>query len=314
MGRPHGTAGRFVDDLGLRHAAGKSMIVVALPAEDDPVQKVSSEKVPHLTLLYLGDPGYDQTQIDLVAGFVEHAASLISQFSLDVESRGVLGDQNADVLFFDMTWAKPIQVFRDQLLMNDLVKTAFLSTDQFPQWAPHLTLGYPTSPAKKVPYDAKYATVNFDRIALWTGDYSGPTFQLKRPSFGPEVAMSQIERGRAFVEGMPELAHYGVKGMKWGRRKDKPAPHPASEDHVRKMNTKHQIQTSGVKSLSNQELRNFLERVDLEQRYSKIPKKKTASSEAAKIIKDVLINVGKQEATKIIAKQVGKTVLKVGLG
>lgn len=305
MGRPHGTAGRFVDDLGLRHAAGKSMIVVALPAEDDPVQKVSSEKVPHLTLLYLGDPGYDQTQIDLVAGFVEHAASLISQFSLDVESRGVLGDQNADVLFFDMTWAKPIQVFRDQLLANDLVHRAFLSTDQFPEWAPHLTLGYPTSPAKKVPYDFKYATVNFDRIALWTGDYEGPTFKLNRPSFGLEVAMSQPETG---------LAHYGVKGMHWGQRKAKESPHAPSADHQRKMATKAQIKSSGVKSLSNEELKKFLERVDLEQRYAKIPKQKTASSEATKIIKDVLLNAAKQEATKVVAKQLGKTILKVGLG
>jgi 2'-5' RNA ligase len=320
MGRSDSRSDRRVlnDMVELSHDSADnrtSLVIVALPSENDPVQKISSEKAAHMTLLYLGEPNFDQSRIDLISGFVEHAASTLSPFMLDVERRGELGPDKADVLFFVKRYAKRIATFRDQLLQNDLISEAYNSVEQYPEWTPHLTLGYPTTPAKKSPNeDSGIWYVNFDRIALWTGDSTGPTFQLLPKDNDLEVAMSQSERGRAFVEGELGLNHYGVKGMHWGvRRSQKSDPHPPSEDHVRKVQLKDQIKGSGVKSLSNKELRDFLERVDLEQRYSKIPKQKSASSEATKMIKDILINVGKQEATKIIAKQVGKTVLKVGL-
>ena len=284
MGRSHGRNSHVIDELvGLNNLShvDKSMIVVALPSPDDLVRKISSEKEPHLTLLYLGDPGFDQKQIELIADYVGHAASLICQFQLEVESRGVLGDKDADVLFFDKRWSKEIQSFRTQLLRNDLVSKAYLSTDQFPEWTPHLTLGYPTSPAKKFPegFDRIYG-VNFDRIALWTGDYSGPTFQLKRQSYDMEVAMSQTQRGRAFVTGA-SLNHYGVKGMHWGVRKDrsdggsgsdsKTTPKPKmSEDAKNVERAFAKINRGGTDALSNQELQHLVSRLNLEQQYSRL--------------------------------------------
>lgn len=284
MGRSRTAYRHVFDDVvglnGLAHD-DKSMIVVALPSPYDPVQKISSEPAAHLTILYLGDPGWDQTQLDLVTGFIEHAASQMSLFSLDVESRGVLGNENADVLFFDKRWTKDVATFRTQLLQNDLIAKAYLSTDQFPEWAPHLTLGYPTAPAKKTPdgYDGRIYSVSFDRIALWTGNSTGPTFQLK--PYEMEVAMSQIERGRSFLMS-EDMSHHGVKGMHWGVRKSgsggkgsapaaKAAPKPrVSEDakNVEKAFVK--IGKGGTDSLSNHELQNVVNRLNLEQQYSRL--------------------------------------------
>jgi len=311
--------------------ADKSMIIAAIPSADDPVRKISSEKEPHLTLLYLGNPGYDQTQMDLVVGYVEHAASLLSQFYLDVESRGVLGDQNADVLFFDKQWAKEIETFRSQLLKNDLVDSAYLSADQFPQWTPHLTLGYPTSPAKKFPdgFDKIYG-VNFDRIALWDGDYSGPTFQLKRQS-PMEVAMSQTERGRAFF-AMHEagLSHYGVKGMRWGVRKSdsgggssstaQTTPKArASEDAKAVEKAFGKINRGGTDALSNHELQNVVTRLNLEQQYHRLtseptPRQKNALDSGHTAVKQVL-SIGKtvNEVHKFMNSPAGKA-LKAAFG
>lgn len=314
--------------LGLNHADSKQLIVVALPSPEDPVYKISSEKVPHLTLLYLGDSGFDQSQVDLMAGFIEHAASQISQFHLDVESRGVLGDQNADVLFFDKQWAKPIDTFRCQLLKNDLVNAAYLSTSQFPEWSPHLTLGYPTAPAKKLEgYDRIYG-VDFDRIALWTGDYTGPTFQLKRPSYDMEVAMSQTQRGRAFVMG-GSISHYGVKGMRWGVRKgdssvggsglaSKSVAKPRmSEDAKAVEKAFGKIDRGGTDALSNHELQGLVTRLNLEQQYHRLtsePSAKQASQiEQGHVLVKQALGIGKtvNDVHKFMNSPAGKA-LKAG--
>lgn len=71
------------------------------------------------------------------------------------------------------------------------------------------------------------------------------------------------------------LTHYGVKGMKWGvRRSDaelaaaSSAPKPKlSEDAKASNRAMAKIDRDGVGSLSNQELRSHLERMDLERRY-----------------------------------------------
>jgi 2'-5' RNA ligase len=240
------------------------LVVVALPTANDYVRKISSEKEPHLTLLYLGKPGFDQSQLTRLQEYVDHASTLLPQFTLDVERRGLLGEKDADVLFFSKRWSKEIVRFRESLLQNPLVSTAYNSAEQFEGWTPHLTVGYPGTPAKKDPngYDGDVTFVKFDRIALWIGDSEGPTFDLKPYSY-EEVEMSA-------------LAHYGVKGMKWGvRRTDaqlasSPAPRAPrmSEDARKAYNLQDKIESRGTTALSNQEMRQYLERVDLERRYS----------------------------------------------
>lgn len=295
MGRPHSRGNDHVvnDMVELSHDSidnSNSLVIVALPSESDPVNEVSSEKAAHMTLLYLGKPNFDQSQIDLISGFVEHAASNLSPFMLDVERRGELGPENADVLFFVKRYAKRIATFRDQLLQNDLISQAYNSIEQYPEWTPHLTLGYPETPAKKSPSDDKGRIwyVNFDRISLWTADSSGPTFQLLPKDNDMEVAMSQTERGRAFIMGEAGLSHYGVKGMRWGvRRSDssggssapaaKPAPKPRlSADARSAENAFGKINRGGTGSLSNQELQGLVTRLNLEQQYHRLTSEPTA--------------------------------------
>ena len=83
------------------------------------------------------------------------------------------------------------------------------------------------------------------------------------------------------------LEHFGIKGMKWGRRKAKPGttrvvagpgllrarqatkanPH---EDAINSAVTKARIAKSGLSSISNAELRRLNERMQLEQNYSNL--------------------------------------------
>lgn len=205
-----------------------NLVIVAIPAEDDIVWKVSSEKVPHLTLMYLGeidddDEGTDTPDVERIAEFVEHALNISQHgpFYLSVDYRGELGPDKADVLFFEGGWdAKWIKRLRGQLLQQTDIREAYDNADQFPDWQPHLTLGYPTAPAKPIPDDRKIYDVRFDRIAVWNDNFDGPEFRLKWPErdYDEDVAVAYGEETVGHI-----LRHVGVKGMKWGQRKSTPS-------------------------------------------------------------------------------------------
>lgn len=280
------------------NSSGRRIVVVALPSERDRVRKFSSEPEPHLTLLYLNGEDLGATEIELISGYVQHAATTIAPFYLEVEGRGELGDKKADVLYFSKRWTKSVETFRNVLLQNDLVSRSYLSVEQFPDWVPHLTLGYPETPAKPTPQDEVFWYVDFDRIALWVDDYKGPTYKLTKPEHDDmEVAMSGIKSPSAAMAA--DLSHYGIKGMKWGvRRTDaqissaKAAPRPQLSDDAKtanRLNTK--IQNKGTGSLSNQEMRQFLERMNLERQYSQMmasPPSRTAADRGHDQVKKYL--------------------------
>lgn len=201
----------------------RATVIVALPPVDDRINKRSSEEVPHLTLLYLGD-------VELSAEavlYVQHAAKELSPFGLSVDYRGTLGEDEADVIFFEKTaWDMDrISSFRHHLLLNDEIKAAYDAAPQHnehPDWTPHLTLGYPATPAPE-PEDEdarRIYYVDFDRIAVWTGDFEGPEFRLKYSHSGMDevMAMSDISTTERGSNAVAELFHYGKKGMRWGVR------------------------------------------------------------------------------------------------
>lgn len=281
--------------------------VVAIPNRDDPVWQYSSEKIPHLTLLFLGDPGWTPAQLSHVTGYVEHSATLLHRFSLDVDRRGELGPKKADVLFFGKGWnSKQMLDFRSNLMKDTDIYDAFQKAPQFDGWVPHLTMGFPESPAKPDKRDYPGITwVRFDQIALWTGDFEGPTFDLQTDdTFMEDVAMSDNNFAADILE------HYGVKGMKWGQRKKRQTS-PDSADTTRVSALKSGVKTQKTtRHLSNAELQDAIQRMRLEQEFSRLSNgiEKTRVQKGRAFLAKVLGDAGKQTVSEVAKTQVKSTV------
>ena len=113
--------------------------LVAIPQEESPVWKLSSEKVPHMTILYFGEQS-DGSLASHIVSFAEYCAKLVlPPFGMNVESRGVLGEDEADVLFFEkdfgyfdvLAFRKKVRDLKNnrqgQKMVNDLLKSMNLS-------------------------------------------------------------------------------------------------------------------------------------------------------------------------------------------
>lgn len=112
------------------------------------------------------------------------------------------------------------------------------------------------------------------------------------------------------------LAHYGVKGMKWGvRRSDgsgssgssKPAPH---EDAVKAKVFKDKVKKGSTDALSNDELQALVQRMNLEKQYKSL-QPPTGAQRAKKFVADTLVNAGKQQATKAVSDQMSKRITRM---
>lgn len=283
------------------------LVVVALPADNDKVRKYSNEKEPHLTLLYLGTPKLTKNELSNVIAYIGFAASRFKPFDMCVSERGTLGENLADVLFFDKRFSRDISEFRNHLLQNPIINQSYLTTDQFPEWIPHLTMGFPETPANEDDDHHHYGPnswVIFDKIALWTGDSEGPTFKLKSDDYATEVGMYQSD-----------LRHYGVKGMKWGvHRSPAQLGHdPDSADVVSAKAAKAKIARNRGKtdSLSNKDLQDLLTRMDLEQRYNKIKNDQKPINRGNKKVQDIL-NKSKtlNEVYNVINSPIAKAIRK----
>lgn len=267
-----------------------AVVIVAIPAKKDNVWRISSQKIPHLTLLALRG-----SALDNVSGVEEVISQLVDsslrEFTLSVGGHGVLGADKADVLFFDGSEVGKLRIFRSQLLKNPDIRKAYDALVQFPDWTPHLTLGFPQTPAKME--DPGTTSVTFDRIALWTGDFEGVEFPLK-------------------TDPTNALGHFGVKGMHWGVRRSemntgaatpvsvKARPgklvktgggknHPAHEDALRVAESRQKARKSTTDALSNRELQDLVSRMNLEQQYSTlIAKNPRAGADVQKFIKKTM--------------------------
>lgn len=184
-----------------------SVTIVALPEQDEDVWKVSSDKKPHMTLLFLGELG-DVTGLMQMRDYLEHVVSTMHRFWMDVDRRGTLGPEDADVLFFGKHNVEWLEEVRGHLLANTEIKKAYNAAPQFDSWIPHLTLGWPDSPAKDDAIEGRIYGVRFDRLALWINDFEGPEFII--PNNEDMVMADPVG---------DFLSHYGVKGMKWGVRR-----------------------------------------------------------------------------------------------
>ena len=111
------------------------------------------------------------------------------------------------------------------------------------------------------------------------------------------------------------LQHHGIKGQKWGirrfqnkdgsltpagRKRQKQDNGPIHEDYSKSHDTK------SVKSMSDKELRDRINRLNMERQYAQLTA--TEKSIGRKIVSEVLLNVGKE-----LAKEYLKNYAKKGI-
>jgi hypothetical protein len=107
------------------------------------------------------------------------------------------------------------------------------------------------------------------------------------------------------------LSHFGVKGMKWGVRRasgsGSSALHP---DAVRINEHRARVKKGGTDALSTEELQRLVTRMNLEKQYSSL-QPPSAGKRTGKFLADLLVNVGKQQASKAVNDQVSKRITKM---
>jgi hypothetical protein len=99
-------------------------------------------------------------------------------------------------------------------------------------------------------------------------------------------ALQQQKKELSHSEYLEFLAHHGVLGMKWGHRKGSSssdskssAPTHASNDHIQAESHKATLNKHGIKALSNHDLKQLNERMQLEQTYRNLNAQKPTKFE-----------------------------------
>jgi len=110
------------------------------------------------------------------------------------------------------------------------------------------------------------------------------------------------------------LKHFGIPGMRWGVRRSNPSSAgPPSEDVAKARSTAAEIKSHGGKtdSISNADLNQLLDRMSLNQRYSKMLEDTSTRKQGQKKIKD-LLETGRtlQDLDKFLGNPVKKAAVK----
>lgn len=141
-----------------------------------------------------------------------------------------------------------------------------------------------------------------DSSVQWETDFAEEFAALLVQNFGSKEELKQMSPLENF------LAHYGVKGMKWGRHKN-----PASSDSARSTAVKKTVKKQGLHTVSNKELQDAITRMNLEQQFKRL--KVNEQSAATRWISSTLLEVGKREVQTQLAKKIaGAAVKKAATG
>lgn len=92
-----------------------------------------------------------------------------------------------------------------------------------------------------------------------------------------------------------DLRHYGILGMRWGRRRATSVSRGApSDDHARAAS----IGKKHISEMSNDEIKELAARLELEKKYRNLTKKEL--NEGQKAVKEVLTNTGKMALSGVL--------------
>lgn len=119
--------------------------------------------------------------------------------------------------------------------------------------------------------------------------------------------MNFQEKGKAFLE------HYGIKGMRWGvRRTDAQLARAGGETSGSKSDDSSsnastakapnsKTKTKGVdpNDLTDKELQQVVNRINMEQQYSRLTTSPTAMQRGAKFMTEIGVSVAKTQITKV---------------
>jgi len=104
------------------------------------------------------------------------------------------------------------------------------------------------------------------------------------------------------------LAHYGVKGMKWGTRKSKPPKEGPSKDAQASLDLRARAKRSKPKALSNAELQQAINRMNLEQQFKRLNVNEKPAIQ--RWMASTLLEIGKREVQVSLGKKIAATVAK----
>lgn len=142
--------------------------IFLLPSENHPIHDVAAYGEPHMTVIWLGNQGDDFAgDLDAIKEALAEAAANLTPVEAAITDRGTLGDDDADVVFFD---SQALTDLRSVLLDATPIHDAMDAVEQFPEWVQHITIGYPDDPPADDGADlAGTDPIPFDRLALWVG-------------------------------------------------------------------------------------------------------------------------------------------------
>ena len=153
---------------------------------------------------------------------------------------------------------------------------------------------------KQTRSEVKHADIDTDEeLELFLVlDDSGHIQDLDAPEVDDDDELEQSDLVDDF------LAHYGVKGMKWGVRR-RSSSGPSSSDVSDDYRTAAAARSKHPATLSNQEMQALINRMNLERQYAQVmstqsQKPATKGRAVKKFVGNLLVDIGRNEVTRVV--------------